>query len=51
MAEHRQPAVLVAQGTSINRHGRVHITPSGEGAKRILIGGEVQMMIEGTLTF
>ncbi len=43
--------IVVAQGTSINRHGRVYITPSGPQGQRILIGGEVQMMIEGTLTF
>ena len=43
--------IVVAQGTSINRHGRVYITPSGPNGEKILIGGEVQMMIEGTLTF
>lgn len=43
--------IVVAQGTSINRHGRVYITPSGPEGQKILIGGEVQMMIEGTLTF
>ncbi|MDA7948507.1 MAG: PhzF family phenazine biosynthesis protein [Hyphomicrobiaceae bacterium] len=43
--------IVIAQGTSIDRHGRVHIRPPGRDGGGILIGGEVQMMIEGTLTF
>ena len=40
-------AVTVAQGTNINRHGRVSIKPDGE---RIFIGGEVHILIEGNIT-
>jgi PhzF family phenazine biosynthesis protein len=38
--------VLVAQGTTIGRQGRVHIRALGD---KVLIGGETQIMIEGTL--
>jgi PhzF family phenazine biosynthesis protein len=38
--------IIVSQGAAIGRLGRVHIRPV-EG--RILVGGEVQVMIEGTL--
>ena len=45
--EGRLPSrIVVAQGTVIGRCGRVHITPA---ADRVLIGGETQIMIEGTL--
>lgn len=40
--------VTVAQGTNINRHGRVSIRPD-EGGKRILIGGDTHILIEGTV--
>jgi len=39
--------VVVAQGTRINRQGRVFICPDGD---RILIGGQTQILIEGVLT-
>ena len=42
-----QEPVLVAQGTRINRKGRVTITPHQDG--RISIGGQVHMIIEGNL--
>lgn len=40
--------VTVAQGTNINRHGRVSIRPTNDG-ERILIGGETHILIEGTV--
>jgi len=43
--------VRVAQGTRINREGRVYIRPDSSDADRIYIGGQTQMMIEGILTF
>lgn len=47
-SQERLGAGLVhAQGTRIGRAGRVHIR---EDARGILIGGETQIMIEGTLT-
>ena len=42
--------IVVAQGTKIGRHGRIFIRPDAAGTKRILIGGETQIMIEGVLT-
>ncbi len=39
--------ILMAQGTSIDRHGRVYIRPGNDG--RIFIGGQTQMLIEGTV--
>lgn len=41
--------VVVAQGTRINREGRVFITPDPKGEK-ILIGGRTQILIEGSVT-
>ncbi len=41
--------VTVAQGTNINRHGRVSVRPDASGEK-ILIGGDTQILIEGTVT-
>jgi PhzF family phenazine biosynthesis protein len=40
--------VTVAQGTMINRHGRVIVRPDPQG-KQILIGGETQILIEGSV--
>ena len=42
-------AVTVAQGTSINRHGRVSIQPGGVPGD-IKIGGQTHILIEGTLS-
>ena len=39
--------VVVAQGTSIGRHGRVSITPRDDG--EVGIGGQTHILIEGTL--
>jgi len=39
--------LTVAQGTSIERHGRVAITPAGDGSVRI--GGQTHILIEGTV--
>ena len=39
-------AMVVAQGTAIGRLGRVHVRLAGG---EVLIGGETQIMIEGTL--
>lgn len=41
-------SLVMAQGTQIGRVGRVHIRP-GNGA--ILVGGETNLLIEGTVTF
>lgn len=42
--------VVVAQGACIDREGRVYITPDPVEAGRIRIGGETQILIEGTVT-
>lgn len=42
--------VVVAQGTKINREGRVFITPDPNGGDKILIGGRTQILIEGTVS-
>lgn len=39
---------IVAQGTKIHRHGRVHVIPSPDGAMRI--GGHTNILIEGHVT-
>ena len=39
--------VKTAQGTQIGRVGRVHIRPGGD---KILIGGQTNLLIEGTVT-
>lgn len=39
-------SVVVAQGTCIERQGRVYITPSETDIK---IGGQVHVLIEGTV--
>ncbi|OED41695.1 phenazine biosynthesis protein PhzF [Chromatiales bacterium (ex Bugula neritina AB1)] len=44
--------IVVAQGTVIGRHGRVYIRKSDSGASepgRIRIGGQTQILIEGTV--
>jgi predicted PhzF superfamily epimerase YddE/YHI9 len=38
---------IVAQGTCIGRHGRVHVIPSQNGDIRI--GGHTNILIEGTV--
>lgn len=40
---------IVAQGTNINRLGRIYITADEKVAGRILIGGHTQILIEGTV--
>ena len=42
-----QRAVTVAQGTKINRHGRVSMRPVG--ATNVMIGGQTHILIEGSL--
>ena len=46
---HWQAPVKVAQGTRINRTGRIHIRRDA-ATDIIWIGGETRMLIEGTLT-
>jgi len=41
--------ILIAQGTSIDRHGRVEITPSNEIAGQAAIGGHTNILIEGSV--
>ncbi len=41
--------ILVAQGTTINREGRVHITPSQSVPGQASIGGHTNILIEGTV--
>ena len=40
-------AVTIAQGTKINRHGRVSVIPQGEN---IYIGGDTHILIDGQVT-
>jgi len=40
----------VAQGTSINRTGRVAIRPDPAVPGRVSIGGQSHVLIEGTVT-
>lgn len=42
--------LLIAQGTKINRTGRVHIRRDPDDRTRVLIGGETQILIEGHVT-
>ena len=42
--------LLIAQGTNIHRHGRVHIRLDPNENGRILIGGQTTILIEGNLT-
>lgn len=41
--------VTVSQGTKINREGRVFIRVSSTDPDRVLIGGDTQILIEGTV--
>lgn len=41
--------LLISQGVKIGRAGRVHIRQDSAEGNRILIGGETQILIEGTL--
>jgi PhzF family phenazine biosynthesis protein len=41
--------IVVAQGTKIDRHGRIFIRPGVGDDDRILIGGQTQILIEGTV--
>lgn len=40
--------VTIAQGTCINRHGRVSVKPE-RGTERIFIGGDTHIVIDGTV--
>ncbi|MGJ5620943.1 PhzF family phenazine biosynthesis protein [Sulfitobacter sp. MF3-043] len=42
-----QPKTVISQGTNVNRSGRVFVRSDDTG--KILIGGEVQFLIEGTV--
>lgn len=42
-------AVVVAQGTNINRKGRVYITPNPSNAGQVSIGGHTNILVEGTV--
>ena len=42
-------SITIAQGTTINRHGRVSVTPVGDSGK-ILIGGDTHILIDGFVT-
>jgi len=41
--------IIVAQGTRIQRHGRVTIRPDAAQPGRVLIGGETHVLVEGSL--
>lgn len=41
--------LLIAQGTKLNREGRIYVKPDPNKPGRILIGGETQILIEGTV--
>ena len=45
-----KPEVTVSQGTKINRLGRVFIRVGKSDANPVLVGGETQIVIDGTLT-
>lgn len=42
--------LVIAQGTNINRHGRIFIHADPDEKGRILIGGQTHILIEGILT-
>lgn len=42
-------SIVVAQGTSIDRHGRVYVTPSPSVAGQVSIGGQTHILVEGTV--
>jgi len=41
--------ILIAQGTKIDRLGRVHITPSNEVRGQVSIGGHTNILVDGTV--
>lgn len=41
--------IVVAQGTNINRHGRVYITPNPSIAGQASIGGHTHILVEGVV--
>lgn len=41
--------ILIAQGTTIDRHGRVHIVPGSEVPGQASIGGHTNILIEGNV--
>lgn len=41
--------LLIAQGTRINRHGRVSIRPIPQHPGQVLIGGETHILIDGSV--
>ena len=45
-----QRDLVIAQGTSINRHGRVYVQPDSANPGRVYIGGETNILIEGKVT-
>ena len=44
-----QHDIIVAQGTAIDRVGRVYIQPDTSVAGQVYIGGETNILIEGTV--
>ena len=42
-------AITIAQGTNINRHGRVSVRPN-ENNDTLLIGGDTHIVIDGQVT-
>lgn len=42
-------AMLIAQGTKIDRTGRVHVSRDEDDPPRVLIGGQSHIVIEGTI--
>ena len=42
--------LLIAQGTSIDRHGRVYIKPDTDQPDVVRIGGHTHLLIEGTIS-
>lgn len=45
-----QRDLIIAQGTTINRYGRVYMQPDSASPGRVYIGGETNILIEGTVT-
>lgn len=41
--------IVVAQGTTIDRHGRVFITPNPSISGEVSIGGQTHILVEGTV--
>ncbi|MEE9335136.1 MAG: PhzF family phenazine biosynthesis protein [Granulosicoccaceae bacterium] len=42
--------LLIAQGTTVNRHGRVYITPDNNQPDVVRIGGHTHLLIEGVIS-